>query len=73
MTTFYDLSPAIPRLEIGYTWTRASAQGTGTNPDSKLQLLTYAFEELGCSVCRHPHKVVEPTITHRDRASGVQT
>ena len=47
-TTFYDLSPAIPRLEIGYTWTRASAQGTGTNPDSKLQLLTYAFEELGC-------------------------
>lgn len=48
VTTFYDLSPAIPRLEIGYTWTRASAQGTGTNPDSKLQLLTYAFEELGC-------------------------
>ena len=48
VTTFYDLSPAIPRLEIGYTWTRASAQGTGTNPDSKLKLLTYAFEELGC-------------------------
>ena len=49
VTTFYDLSSAIPRLEIGYTWTRASAHGTGTNPDSKLQLLTYAFEELGCN------------------------
>ena len=75
VTTFYDLSPAIPRLEIGYTWTRASAQGTGTNPDSKFQVAAAHLRIRGTRlpVCRHPHKVVEPTITHGDRASGVQT
>lgn len=48
VTTYYDLFPEVPRLEVGFTWLRASAQGTGVNPDAKLQLLTYAFEELGC-------------------------
>jgi hypothetical protein len=48
VTTYYDLFPEVPRLEIGYTWSRASSHGTGTNPDSKLLLLEYAFEELGC-------------------------
>lgn len=48
VTTYYDLTPEVPRLEIGYTWTRASCQGTGTNPDSKLLLIGHAFEQLGC-------------------------
>ncbi|NNG39434.1 GNAT family N-acetyltransferase [Flexivirga sp. ID2601S] len=48
MTTFYDIDPEVPRLEIGYTWNAASAHGTGTNPESKLLLLTHAFDELGC-------------------------
>lgn len=48
VTTYYDLDPRVPRLEIGYTWTRASAQGTGTNADSKLLLIEYAVEQLGC-------------------------
>lgn len=48
VTTYYDLAPQVPRLEIGYTWTRASAQGSGTNPDSKLLLIEYAMEQLGC-------------------------
>lgn len=47
MTTFYDLSPDVPRLHIGYTWNRPSAHGTGTNAESKLLLLTHAFEDLG--------------------------
>ena len=38
----------MPRLEIGYTWTAASAQRTGVNAESKLLLLTHAFEVLGC-------------------------
>ena len=42
VTTYYDLSPEVPRLEIGYTWSRASSHGT------KLLLLEYAFGELGC-------------------------
>lgn len=48
VTTYYDLAVEVPGLEIGYTWTRASAQGSGANPDSKLLLLEYAFEQLGC-------------------------
>ncbi len=47
MTTYYDLVPDVPRLHIGYTWNRPSAHGSGTNAESKLLLLTHAFETLG--------------------------
>ncbi|WP_265444715.1 GNAT family N-acetyltransferase [Flexivirga meconopsidis] len=47
MTTYYDIDPEVPRLEVGYTWNAASAHGTGTNPESKLLLLEHAFDELG--------------------------
>lgn len=46
-TTYLDLDLAVPRLEVGSTWTAASAQRTGVNAESKL-LLTHAFEVLGC-------------------------
>lgn len=49
MTTYCNIDVDTPRVEIGYTWNRASVQGTGTNPESKLLLLTHAFEELGCT------------------------
>ncbi|MDN5757668.1 MAG: GNAT family N-acetyltransferase [Tomitella sp.] len=48
MTTYYALDPVVPRLEIGYTWNRGSAHGTGTNAESKLLLLSHAFDTLGC-------------------------
>ncbi|TWS18126.1 GNAT family N-acetyltransferase [Tsukamurella asaccharolytica] len=48
MTTYYDIDPAVPRMEIGYTWNRASTHGTGTNAESKLLLLGHAFDVLGC-------------------------
>lgn len=48
MTTYYDIDPDVPRMEIGYTWNRASAHGTGTNAESKLLLLEHAFDTLGC-------------------------
>jgi RimJ/RimL family protein N-acetyltransferase len=48
MTTYMNIDAATPRVEIGSTWNAASAQGTGTNPDSKLLLLRHAFEVLGC-------------------------
>ena len=32
-------------IEIGFTWLASSAQGTGLNTESKLLLLTHAFEE----------------------------
>ena len=44
MTTFMDIVPSVPRLEIGSTWNRESVHGTGTNAESKLLLMTYAFE-----------------------------
>ncbi|MGM7679650.1 GNAT family N-acetyltransferase [Microbacterium sp. A94] len=47
MTTYYDMAADVPRLHIGYTWNRPSAHGTGTNAESKLLLLTHAFETLG--------------------------
>ena len=48
MTTYMNIDPATPRVEIGSTWNAASVQGTGTNPDSKMLLLRHAFEVLGC-------------------------
>ncbi|MEO8223090.1 MAG: GNAT family protein [Specibacter sp.] len=56
MTTYCNMVPELPRLEIGYTWNAASVQGTGTNPDSKRLLLAHAFEALGCvavEFCTH--------------------
>src|SRR3954452_6208642 len=48
MTTYLNAEPDVPRLEIGATWTAASAQRTAVNAESKLLLLTHAFEVLGC-------------------------
>ncbi len=50
MTTYMDPDLAVPRLEIGSTWNAASTQRTGTNTESKLLLMTHAFEELGCEL-----------------------
>ncbi|MGP6177651.1 GNAT family N-acetyltransferase [Microbacterium sp. A196] len=47
MTSFYDFDESVPRLHIGYTWNRPSAHGSGTNAESKLLLMTHAFETLG--------------------------
>ncbi|RAX44446.1 N-acetyltransferase [Arthrobacter sp. AQ5-06] len=48
MTTYMNIDAGTPRAEIGSTWNAASAQGTGTNPESKLLMLRHAFETLGC-------------------------
>jgi RimJ/RimL family protein N-acetyltransferase len=47
-TTYLNVEATVPRLEIGSTWTAASAQRTGVNVESKLLLLTHAFDVLGC-------------------------
>jgi N-acetyltransferase len=48
VTTYMNIEAAVPRLEIGSTWTAASAQRTGVNAENKLLLLTHAFDVLGC-------------------------
>jgi RimJ/RimL family protein N-acetyltransferase len=47
-TRFYDLEPTVPRVSIGYTWYAPRVQRTGVNTETKLMLLTHAFETLGC-------------------------
>jgi len=48
MTTYCNAVPAHRRVEIGHTWNARSAQRSGTNTESKLLLLTHAFETLDC-------------------------
>lgn len=48
MTSYMNIDVATPRVEIGSTWNARSAQGSGTNPESKLLLLEHAFEVWGC-------------------------
>ena len=48
MTTYMNVRPDNRRLEIGSTWNARSAQRTGTNAESKLLLLSHAFETLDC-------------------------
>jgi RimJ/RimL family protein N-acetyltransferase len=64
-TRFYDLEPTVPKLTIGYTWYAPKVQRTGVNTETKLLLLTHAFETLGCI------SVVFETswFNHRSRAA----
>ncbi|MFC3108105.1 GNAT family N-acetyltransferase [Undibacterium arcticum] len=48
MTTYMHIDAPNRRLEIGSTWTAASAQRSGINTECKLMLLTHAFETLDC-------------------------
>jgi len=46
-TTYMDWSAHDERLEIGWTWYGRSVWRSAVNTESKLLLLTHAFEELG--------------------------
>src|SRR5262245_16043237 len=46
-TSYLDPAPRHRRVEIGSTWYIPEVWGTQVNPECKLLLLTYAFEELG--------------------------
>ena len=48
MTTFMAADAVNRRVEIGSTWTAAGVHRTGVNTESKLLLLTHAFESLDC-------------------------
>lgn len=45
-TRFYDMVPEHLRIAIGSSWYTPEAQGTLINSESRLLLLTYAFEKL---------------------------
>jgi RimJ/RimL family protein N-acetyltransferase len=46
-TSLYEVSPAARTLAIGHTWLGRRWWRTGHNTESKLLLLTHAFERLG--------------------------
>ena len=48
MTTYMHIDAVNRRVEIGSTWTRASAQRTPLNTQCKRLLLGHAFEALDC-------------------------
>lgn len=48
VTTFYDIDPARRTVAIGHTWIGTRFWRTGLNVESKLLLLSRAFDDLGC-------------------------
>ncbi len=48
MSSYLEVSPPDARLEIGFTAYSPDVWGTEVNPECKLLLLGYAFDELGC-------------------------
>ena len=46
-TRYLNFVPEHRRVEIGWTWLRRSAWGTGANVETKLLLLEHAFERHG--------------------------
>lgn len=48
MTTYTHPDASNKRVEIGSTWLGTSSQRTGINTESKLLLLTHAFDSLDC-------------------------
>ena len=47
-TRYGNIDTAHRRVEIGWTWIARRWQRTGVNTETKLLLLTHAFETLGC-------------------------
>jgi RimJ/RimL family protein N-acetyltransferase len=47
-TSYCELRPEQHAVEIGWTWLRPAAWGSGANAETKLLLLRHAFEVLGC-------------------------
>ena len=48
-TRFYEIGRDDRRVAIGYTWLAQSAQRTAVNTESKLLMLTNAFEHWKCN------------------------
>ncbi len=61
-TSYYDLSPSARAIAIGHTWLGKHWWRTGHNTESKLLMLTHAFETLGAV------RVVWHTDIHNTRS-----
>src|SRR5690349_661810 len=48
-SSYYDIVPALRTLSIGHTWLGKRWWRTGHNTESKLLMLTHAFDHLGAA------------------------
>jgi len=48
-TSYYDINPALRTVSIGHTWLGKRWWRTGHNTESKLLMLTHAFDTLGAA------------------------
>lgn len=48
-TRYMNVRPGDRVVEIGWTWLRPEAWGSGANVEAKLLMLGHAFERLGCN------------------------
>jgi RimJ/RimL family protein N-acetyltransferase len=53
-SSFFDIRPQDKGLEIGHTWIKKELRGTKVNPETKLLMFTYAFED--CKAIRVQQK-----------------
>jgi RimJ/RimL family protein N-acetyltransferase len=63
-SSYYDIGPAVRTIAIGYTWLGKRWWRTGHNTESKLLMLTHAFEILGAA------RVVWHTDIHNERSQA---
>jgi len=48
-TSYYEVNPAVRAIAIGHTWLGRRWWRTGHNTDSKLLMLSHAFDDLGAA------------------------
>ena len=63
-SSFYDVVPALRTIAIGHTWLGRRWWRPGHNTESKLLMLTYAFDTLGAA------RVVWHTDIHNERSQA---
>jgi RimJ/RimL family protein N-acetyltransferase len=66
-TRFMELRFEHLRVEIGWTWLARTAWSTGANVETKLLLLSHAFEQVGC------RRVEFKTDARNERSRGALT
>ena len=63
-SSYYDIVPAVRTIAIGHTWLGRRWWRTGHNTESKLLMLTHAFDTLGAA------RVVWHTDIHNARSQA---
>ena len=66
-TSYYELDPSVRAIAVGHTWLGPRWHRTGHNTESKLLMLTHAFDTLGAA------RVEWHTDIHNERSQAAIT